>query len=93
MPKNPTPPEAEATAADTVTVEYGGHDYTVPASVDDWPIDALEAAEKGSPTGVLGRVLGAEQYAAFKARNGKVRDLRAMSERIAEASGFNELGK
>lgn len=84
--------EAEAVGADEITVEYGGHDYTVPATVDDWSIDALEAAERGSPSGVLREVLGNEQYRAFKLRHRTVRDLRALSEKIAAVSGFDSLG-
>ncbi|AXH50478.1 tail assembly chaperone [Gordonia phage Ruthy] len=85
--------EAEAIGADTITVEYEGHRYTVPASVEDWSIDTLEAAENGAPTGVLRGVLGDDQYAVFKTRHPKVRNLKEMSQKVANVSGFNETGK
>ncbi|QIN93604.1 tail assembly chaperone [Gordonia phage DumpsterDude] len=85
--------EAEAIGADTITVDYEGHQYTVPASVEDWSIDTLEAAEKGAPTGVLRGVLGDDQYEVFKTRHPKVRNLKEMSQKVANVSGFNETGK
>ncbi|AXH47240.1 tail assembly chaperone [Gordonia phage DelRio] len=84
------PAEVEAAGIDTVTVSYNGDEYKVPASADDWPIEALEHAEAGQPTGILRHVLGEAQYTLFKARNRRVRDLRLMSDKIARGSGFTE---
>lgn len=83
-----TAPEAEAKGIETMTLEFGGHDYLIPATVDDWSIDALEAAEAGLPSRLLKDVLGPAQYAAFKVRHNTVKDLRALSDAIAAASGF-----
>lgn len=84
--------EAEAKGIETMTLEYGGHGYQIPATVDDWPIEALEAAEAGLPSALMRGVLGPAQYAAFKARHSTVKDLRNMSELVAQTSGFNALG-
>lgn len=86
------PAEIEASGADTVTVTYGGHAYTIPATVDDWSIDALELAERGQPARLLNAVLGPDQYAQFKSRHSKVRELREMSDQIARVSGFGSAG-
>lgn len=84
--------EAEAKGIETMTLEYGGHGYEIPATVDDWPIEALEAAEAGLPSALMRGVLGPAQYAAFKARHSTVKDLRNMSELVAQTSGFTALG-
>ncbi|MDO3058476.1 MULTISPECIES: hypothetical protein [Mycobacteriaceae] len=84
--------EAEAKGIETMTLEFGGHGYEIPSTVDGWPIDALEAAEAGLPSALMRSVLGPAQYAAFKARHRTVKDLRDMSDLIAQTSGFTALG-
>lgn len=91
-PAAETAVEAEATGVDTVEHEYKGYTYTVPATVDDWPLGALRAARNGDPLGVLETILGDEQFAVFETRNGTVRDLRKFSEEVSNLSGFTELG-
>ncbi len=85
------PAAVEASGDATMSIEYEGDTYTVPATVDDWDIEALEAAERGQPAALLNAVLGPAQYAAFKRAHPKVRDLRLMSDRVAGASGFTEV--
>jgi hypothetical protein len=35
------PIEAEATGCRTLTVEFGGRDWSIPTDVDEWPLDAI----------------------------------------------------
>ncbi|AMS03654.1 tail assembly chaperone [Gordonia phage Mulch] len=83
-----SPAEIEATGSTMMAVTYNDAEYRVPASADDWPIEALEHAEAGQPTGILRHVLGESQYQLFKSRNPRVRDLRVFSDKIARLSGF-----
>lgn len=79
---------AEAEATDTMLdVSYGGHAYQVPAARGDWNIDVLSKLRGDSPdeVGALKALLGDEQYATFRSRHSKVREMDEMFEAMSEA--------
>ncbi|WP_326792046.1 hypothetical protein OHA79_09600 [Streptomyces sp. NBC_00841] len=69
------PTKNDATHTD-FSVEFNGDTYSVPPA-DDWDIDVLEAIDEGHMTTAMRALLGADQYATFRAKNRKVRDLGA----------------
>lgn len=56
------------------TVTFDDETYLVPPA-DDWDIDVLEGIDDGKMTHALKALLGAEQYAKFRASHKKVADL------------------
>lgn len=60
-----------------ITFTFDEIDFSIPG-VDDWDLEALEAYEDGRVVALLRTLLGAEQWAAFKAKPRKVADLNAM---------------
>lgn len=85
--------QAEATGAETITVEYGGHTYTVSATVDGWDFETLELFEAGKSIAASKAILGEEQFATFKATKPTVRDFNALMETIAGRYGFENAGE
>lgn len=63
-----------AQEADTKTVTFDGVDYTV-AAVPLEDLDALEALEDGKYAAFAKAVLGAKQYATFRADHKKTADV------------------
>lgn len=62
----PPPAIDVADASYVVTVEFKGHQFKLPASADDWPLDAIEAMEEGQLAKFVRQLLGSDQYGAFK---------------------------
>lgn len=85
---DPTPAEAEMTA-ETVTVDYGGRTFTLPASLDDVDGDVLDAIDDQKLSHALQGLLGPEQWAAFKATKPKVRDYGELFEAFAAKVGLD----
>lgn len=72
MPKDkPAPDETpgEATSPETVTFPWNGQDWTIPASGDDWPFEAVEAMEQGRMVTFVRHLLGPEQMRRFARGN------------------------
>lgn len=60
-------------------VEFNGDTYEVPPA-EDWDLTVLEAIDENRLTAALRALLGDDQYATFRAKNTKVRDLGAFFE-------------
>lgn len=96
-----TPAQAEVDETiDTQTVEWMDITITLPASVQDWDLDALIAFERGQATlavvGMFGPDAYAEMQAAFRAKHGravKVRDLESLMDVVAKIYGFETAGE
>lgn len=88
---DPTPAEAEMTA-ETVTVDFGGQTFTMPASLDDADGDVIDAIDDQKLSHALQGLLGPEQWAAFKKTRPKVRDYGELFEAYAQKIGL-ELGE
>lgn len=54
--------------------EFNGDSYEVPPA-EEWDLDVLEAIDENRLTAALRALLGDEQYATFRAKNKKVKDL------------------
>jgi hypothetical protein len=81
---NPTAAEA---LGDKVPFTHNGVDYLLdPAS--EWDVEALEQYENGKIMTFLRMILGAEQYARFKATKPKVGAVNAFMEGIQKALGI-----
>lgn len=93
------PIEAEATGRRTLTVEFGGRDWSIPTDVDEWPLDAIGdsigfllkqekfAINHRHLVAALESLLG-PQWPAFIATARKRRALVDASNVFAEAAGI-----
>lgn len=91
--------QVEAEGDTTITLEWEGLSFELPATADDWDADALEALEQGRAIGGLRKVLGTKRFdelaAQFKAKHGrkwKVRDINSFAAVVAEHYGFDSVG-
>lgn len=87
--------EAEAEAAESVEVEYQGHTYVLPPSLDDADGEVLGAMEAGHGYNCVKLLLDAKQFAAFRKTKPKVRDYDGLFRAYLEAIGMDteELGE
>ena len=84
----------EAQGVKTVEVEWDGHKYTVPASLDLIDLDVLEQFIDGNVLTFVREMLGPEQWAALKGRQaGKPHRFAELREAISEAMGESEPGE
>jgi hypothetical protein len=81
---------AEAEKAD-IHFEYDGVQYTVPHP-KLWPLEAIEAQERGEVLGALKHVLGPAQYKKFKAKPRVAEDVDKISMALFDAADI-ELGE
>lgn len=97
-----TPPAAqvEAEGAERMSIDWDGIQVKLPATVEDWDPDALEAFETGKAITALRTVLGSRQYdeirkvwASRKGRKPKLGDMTKLVEDIAKAYGFDGSGE
>ena len=91
--------QAEATGAETITVDWAGVTVTLPARPDDWDLETLEAFEQGKAATAVRGVLGKSYdrtLAEFQKVNGrkpKVSDLESFMQAFASAYGFGSPGE
>lgn len=77
-------------------VVHNGERYRLPASPDDWSIDALEAFENGKVATAIKGILGLKAWTKIRATlsgGGHVRDLEPLMDQIARAYGFESVGE
>jgi hypothetical protein len=70
-------------------ITFKGTEYLVPPALD-LPIEIMEATGELE---VLAIVLGDDQYKVFRDTKPTLRDLKAMSELVANAAGFDSMGE
>lgn len=98
MADEPSAAEREAEgAASPLTIEWEGFTLVVPAAVEDWSADALEAFEKGQAVTALRGVLGSKAYdvlrEGFQEKHGRklaVRELGSLGDLIAATYGIQK---
>ncbi len=72
---------------EAVQFEYDGRTYEIRPTAE-WSLDTIEAAEDGKAVTFVRNLLGADQWAAFKAKPRTAADLEALSKAMAEAAGL-----
>lgn len=84
----------EATGVKVVEVEWDGHTYEVPASLDLIDPDTLEQVVEGTALGFVRALLGPDQWAAWKERgSGKPHRFPEFRDAITEAMGSGDMGE
>jgi hypothetical protein len=84
--------EVEARGVETVDVVWRDVTLKVPANVDDWPIDAVEAFEDGKQLAFARALLSFDDYQTLKRVAPTVRDFKGFMDLMAERLGFADLG-
>jgi hypothetical protein len=77
-------------------VHHQGERYRLPASPDDWDVDALEAFEAGKVVTAIKGILGPKAWGQLRANHEgtlRVRDLEPLMDQIAKAYGFDSVGE
>lgn len=85
--------KAEAHGETTATIEFRGESFTINTEPDDYTVDFLESLEEGKSVGMIRGALGPAQWRTVKAMNLTARDLAPLSDKIAAAMGFGEVGE
>ena len=86
MTSRKSPAAAEA-LGESIPFHFDGVDYElVPTS--EWPFEAVEEFENGRVAAFLALVLGAEQYAAFKATKPKLGRVNEFVTELQKAVGI-----
>lgn len=98
-PQDHKPPAQREVEGENVIVTWQGQEVELPATVDDWDADALEAWESGKALTGLRMLLGSRRYdelrEEFRKNNGrksKVGDFTPLFEEIAKLYGFETAG-
>lgn len=86
------PREAEANG-DPCTFEFRGETFTVSRHRDEWTLDFLESLEEGKAVGIIRGALGADQWRTVRGMDLKVKDADELSNLIAKAMGFADVGE
>lgn len=83
-----------ATAGEPFSFTFGGEEFSLAASTPDRvPIDALEAFVADDLFGFIGGLLGAEQWARFRAHRPDLGDIQDLAEGFAGYFGFTSVGE
>lgn len=91
-PQDHKAPRREAEGAETVSLEFKGATYDIPADQEDWPLRAVQAFSKGMAIDGVEHLLGPRQWALFMKGNPTKRNFDEFSEQIAEEYGFGTAG-
>jgi hypothetical protein len=84
--------EAEATGQ-PASFEFRGEAFTVSRDRDEWTLDFLESLEEGKSVGIIRGALGPAQWRIVKSMGIKVKDANELSDLIAKAMGFADVGE
>jgi len=79
--------KAEATEAVTV-VQFRGLELEIPKSMEDWPLEVMEAFEREQFAVLLADLLGPNQWKAVKGLRLKVKDLGNLLEEVLSQAGL-----
>ena len=86
--------------AGPLTIEWEGSTFVVPAAVDDWDADVIEAFEKGQAVTAIRGLLGTKTYdqlkVDFQKKTGRklaVKDLGSLGDLIASTYGLEKQGE
>lgn len=88
-----TPAQIEADGELTVDVDYKGHAYKFPASLDDADGDVVDAIDNRKISHALQGLLGEAGWDEFKATKPKVRDYEGLFSAYAERIGLESAGE
>jgi hypothetical protein len=76
----------------TIVVAWRDFEFTVPAELEDWPIEVTLAFEDGKATNAVRLLLGAEQWGRLVATRPRNKDINSLFEMIAERLGLVTAG-
>ena len=93
MSDDMTPAQIEADGELVVDVEYNGHTYKFPASLDEADGDVVDAIDNRKISHALQGLLGGTGWDAFKATKPKVRDYEGLFSAYAERIGLESAGE
>lgn len=77
---------------ETTTIEHNGTNYTVPASPDDWPFEAVEAMEQGKALTFVRLMLG-DQARSYLRTNPTAGDGGELMKKIIDSTGAQSRGE
>lgn len=87
-----SPIEIEASGVELVKVDFEGHVYQFPASLEDADGDVIDAVDDQKLSHALRGLMDEADWTAFKATKPKVRDYAALFDAYAKAIGLGTTG-
>lgn len=84
--------QIEAEGDPTTTVAWRDFEFTLPAELEDWPIDVTLAFENGKAVTGVRLLLGPEQWGRLAATKPRNRDINDLFQVIAERLGLVTAG-
>ncbi|WP_306358851.1 MULTISPECIES: hypothetical protein [unclassified Nocardia] len=84
--------QREAEGIETIVIDFRGSEFEVPASSDDWPTTAVQAATHRRHVDAIEQILGPKQWAIFLSRFPRKRDFDEFAELLAEEMGLGTAG-
>lgn len=97
-----SPAQREAEHETTTTIDYAmavkgdkvkEFRFVIPSSLDDSPVEVMEAFELGRAAQGLAAILGAKQWGQFKKERPTVGQLNELTNVVAKAMGMEALGE
>ena len=76
-----------------ITLEWDGVTYTVESNAELWPVTVVEAFEDGKSVTAIRGIIGAKQWATYKAGNPNTRAMGRFFDAIAKACGLTSAGE
>lgn len=84
--------EREALGIETVSVEFDGETYVIPADPLDWELPTTEAFEQGKAITAIRGLFGPQQYRQLMSKGYRNRQFQELFNLLAEAGGFEIAG-
>ena len=88
-----SPAEIDASEITEIEITFRDLMFTVPASVDNLPFDALEAFESAKAFESMRHILGPKQFAAFRAQKPTIGEAGELMEQWSQLVGLESLGE
>jgi len=84
--------QIEAEGDPTITIDWRDLQFTIPAELEDWPVEVTLAFEDGKATNAVRMLLGPQQWATLAATHPRNRDVNDLFQVIASQLGLVTAG-
>jgi hypothetical protein len=85
--------QREAEGAETVTLDYEGESFTLPADPQDWPTRAMLAFEEGKAFAAIKALIPPRRYQKLGIDDWPARKTTGLFEAFAKAAGLDDAGE
>lgn len=83
----------EAGGEGLTIITFRDEQYSVPSSVEEWPLEVMDSFEQGHSVQFLRGMLSAEDWTRFSKKAKKVKDAEEFTDLVSKAGGFKRAGE